>query len=159
MTKFISAVIAWIKLHVWQSIVIGVAAVGVVATSITLPIVLSNNGAEQQKDDDGPSAPPAPITNKYTINITNETTQYGTVEMKAGGSTIVSGSQVDQGTSVTLLFTLVDDIYHLDSLEINGDQKYEATADEPYVFTADDTVATNYIINIKVTFGSSPIPE
>ena len=47
MKNFFKKMVDWSKSHVWQTVLIGVAIVGVVATSIALPIALSN------KDDSG----------------------------------------------------------------------------------------------------------
>ncbi len=50
MKNFFSMIGAWCKSHVWQTVLIGVATVGVVATSIALPIALSHNDEHQNTE-------------------------------------------------------------------------------------------------------------
>ena len=77
MKKFFSTTIVWIKAHVWKSVIIGVASCAVIATAITLPIVLSNKeepaSEEPSNSDlesptlDGIAVKTAPTKTTYTV--------------------------------------------------------------------------------------------
>lgn len=58
MKKFFSAIIAWIKAHVWKSVIIGVVSCAVIATAITLPIVLSNKEEPASEEPSNPDVEP-----------------------------------------------------------------------------------------------------
>lgn len=162
MKQFLMAVIAWIKVHVWQSVVIGVAAVGVIATSITLPIVLSKEETPQQEPTEtnpnpDPTPGPPPTVKQYTINVSVTNEQWGSVEIKVGGETKQSGVIVNEHQNVTLLFTFEPEAY-LDDLFINNNRAEFEQDISSYVIDPNDSIATDNVINVNVQFYLPPPP-
>ena len=164
MKQFFMTVIAWIKAHIWQSVVIGVAAAGVIATSITLPIVLSKEETPQQEPtetnpnpDPAPTPGPTPIVKQYTINVSVDNEQWGSVEIKVGGETKQSGVIVNEHQNVTLLFTFEPEAY-LSDLFINDIRQEFGQDISSYVIDPNDSIATNNVINVKVEFFLPPPP-
>ena len=160
MKQFLMAVIAWIKVHVWQSVVIGVAAAGVIATSITLPIVLSKEEAPQQEPtvtnpnpnpDPTPGPGPAPMPVYYTVTVSDYDFNHAEkVTLIAGGNEITSGSQVLEHTEVTVLVTYINEGY-LVSLTKNGVEVPEPEI--PYIFTVESNTTLEFVFD-----GASPSP-
>ena len=163
MKQFFITAIAWIKVHIWQSVVIGVAAAGVIATSITLPIVLSKEEAPQQEPANTnpnpdpaptPGPGPAPMPVYYTVTVVDDYDRnYAeNVTLKAGGNDIASGSQVLEHTEVTVLVTYnIANEGYLEKLYKNGVEVPEP--ETPYIFTVESNTTLVFVFS-----GASPSP-
>lgn len=77
----------WCSKHIWQSILIFIAILAIVGTSITLPIVLS------KKDSGEPTPPPAPVTYTVTFVLDGKGTDFT--------DTVESGSKLTKPTDPT----------------------------------------------------------
>lgn len=147
MKKFIEVIIAWCSKHLWQSILIGVAFAGVVATSITLPIVLSNKNdtdntetADDSETNEETNPPIVPVANTYNVSYT--TNENGTIELTKSG-------EVEEGVEVTAVVTPKNG-YALTGVYINGTLKSNTTS---YTFTASSDLAdSNKNIVVSATF-------
>ena len=146
MKKFFTAVIAWIKAHVWQSIVIGVASCAVIAIAITLPIVLSKDKAPANDTPAEPTPEPTPIT--YVVS--KEDVSGGTITLSETGA-----FEVGKEIYVT---AEANEGYKFGGITINGELKAETIS---YNFTVLKDLADNQnkIVVSAIFEQNSPTPE
>lgn len=149
MKKFFSIIGAWIKSHVWQSVVIGVVAVAAIGCAITLPIVLSNSNdqpteqpSEEHKED--PTPTPVPIT--YVVSKADVTN--GTLTLSDSGS-------FEAGKEITVTAT-ANEGYTLKNITINGETK---STKSTFIFTVSQDLAdSDKKIVVGATFEEKAVP-
>lgn len=149
MKKFFLAVIEWIKAHMWKSIIIGAAAAVVVATAITLPIVLTNKDDDTQQEDPAEPGEPEDPGEEDPIPPEPKTTYVVSVADVTGGTLSLSGSgEFEAGKEITVNAT-ANPGFTFKTITINGETKATTT---PYSFTVSGDLAD---ANKKIVVGAT----